>query len=110
MAEIQKIVTSAGWLDQCPDGPLSMDFVEIEPEGLPPSQWDAAVKEMHQQVLTERNKALPAQFRKQSGKDPNENNVRIVDRPYLQKNFKAQLEAAQKLIEDIVEKFELTSE
>src|SRR6202050_5627846 len=32
MAEIQKIVTSAGWLDQCPDGPLSMDFAEIEPE------------------------------------------------------------------------------
>jgi len=22
LAEIQKIVTSAGWLDQCPDGPL----------------------------------------------------------------------------------------
>jgi len=38
MAEIQKIVTSAGWLDQCPDGPPAMDFVEIEPEELPPSQ------------------------------------------------------------------------
>ena len=38
MAEIQKIVTSAGWLDQCPDGPPSMDFTEIEPEELPPSQ------------------------------------------------------------------------
>jgi len=37
MAEIQKIVTSAGWLDQCPDGPLSMDFAEIVPEELPPS-------------------------------------------------------------------------
>ena len=36
MAEIQKIVTSTGWLDQCPDGPFSMDFVEIEPEELPP--------------------------------------------------------------------------
>jgi len=23
-------VTSAGWLDQCPDGPPSMDFSEIE--------------------------------------------------------------------------------
>src|ERR1700729_4261878 len=28
MAEIQKIVTSAGWLDQCPDGPPSMDFTQ----------------------------------------------------------------------------------
>jgi hypothetical protein len=35
MAEIQKILTSAGWLDQCPDGPPSLDFAEIEPEELP---------------------------------------------------------------------------
>ena len=110
MAEIQKIVTSAGWLDQCPDGPPSMVFAKIEPEELPPSQWDAAVQEKRQQVLAERNKALPAQCGKQSGKDPNQNNVRIVDRSYLQKNFKALSEAAQKLIEDVVEKFELTSE
>jgi len=39
MAEIQKIVTSAGWLDQCQDGPPSMEFAEIEAEKLPPSQW-----------------------------------------------------------------------
>ena len=71
MAEIQKIVTSAGWLDQCSDGPSSMCFAEIEPEVLLPSQWDAAVQEKRQQVLAERNKALPAQSGKQSGKDPN---------------------------------------
>src|ERR1700683_578827 len=64
----------------------------------------------HQQVLAEKNKALPAQSGKQSGKDPNQNDVQIVDRSYLQKNFKAQLETAQKLIEDVIEKFELTSE
>src|SRR6202167_2696649 len=110
MAEIQKIVTSAGWLDQCPDGPPSMDFTQIEPEELPPSQWDAAVQEKRQQVLVERNKALPTQSGKQTSKDPNQNDVQIVDRSYLQKNFKAQSETAQKLIEDVIEKFELTSE
>ena len=110
MGEIQKIVTSAGWLDKCPDGPPSMEFAEIEPEELPPSQWDAAVQEKRQQVLAERNKALPAQSGKKSGTDPNQNDVRIVDRSYLQKNFKAQSEAAQNLIEDVIEKFELTSE
>src|ERR1700674_1049784 len=103
-------VTSAGWLDQCPDGPPSMDFAEIEPEVLPPSQWDAAVQEKRQQVLAERNKALPAQSERQSGKDPNQNDVQIVDRSYLQKNFKALSETAQKLIEDVIEKFELTSD
>jgi hypothetical protein len=54
--------------------------------------------------------ALPAHSGKQSEKDPNRNDVRIVDRSYLQKNFKAQPETAQKLIEDVVEKFELTSD
>jgi hypothetical protein len=38
-----------------------MDYTEIEPEELPPSQWDAAVQEKCQQVLAERNKALPTQ-------------------------------------------------
>src|SRR5882762_8744416 len=32
------------------------------------------------------------------------------DRSYLQKNFRAQSDTAQKLIEDVVEKFELTSD
>ena len=87
-----------------------MDFTEVDPEELPPSQWDAAVQEKRQQVLAERNKALPTQSGKQTGKDPNQNDVQIVDRSYLQKNFKAQSETAQKLIEDVVEKFELTSD
>ena len=61
MAEIQKIVASAGWLDQCPGGPPSLDFEKVEPGNLPPSQWDTAVQEKCQQVLAERNQALPAQ-------------------------------------------------
>ena len=83
MAEIQKIVTSVGWLNKCPGGPPLLDFKKIEPEELPPSQWDAAVKEKYQQVLAERNKALPTQSGKKTGKDPNQNNVQIVDRSYL---------------------------
>ena len=83
-----------------------MDFTEIEPEELPPSQWDAAVQEKHQQVLAKRNKALPTVWK--NGKDPNQNDVQIVDRSYLQKNFRAKSETAQKLIENVVEKFELT--
>jgi hypothetical protein len=83
MAEIQKIVTSAGWLDQCPDGPPPLHFTEIEAEELPPSQWDAAIQEKRQQILDERNRALPVQSNRKSGKDPNQNDVRIVDRSYL---------------------------
>ena len=85
-----------------------MDFTKIEPEQLPPLQWDVAVQEKHQQVLAERNKALPTQSGKKNGKDPNQNDVQIVDRSYFFNNFRAQSETAQKLIEDVV-KFELTS-
>jgi hypothetical protein len=45
MVEIQKIVTSASWLDQCLDRPLSIDFAEIVLKALPPSQYEAAVQE-----------------------------------------------------------------
>src|ERR1700733_11807065 len=45
-----------------------------------------------------------------SGKDSIQKIVQIVDRSYLQKNFKAQSETAQNLIEDVIGKFELTSE
>jgi PIF1-like helicase len=45
-----------------------------------------------------------------SCKDLNQNDVQIVDRSYLQKDFKAQLETAQTLIEDVIGKFELTSD
>lgn len=78
MLEIQKIVTSAGWLNQCPGSPPLVNFKKIEPEELSPSQWDAAVQEKRQQVLAEGNKALPAQSSKKIGKDPNQNDVHIV--------------------------------
>ena len=60
--------------------------------------------------MAERNKALTAQSGKKSERDPNQNDVQIVDRSYLLKNFKAQSEKAQNLIEDVVGKFDLTSE
>jgi len=75
-----------------------MEFSEIEPEELPlSSNMDAAVQEKCQQVLAERNKALPAQSGKKSGKDLNQDDIQIVDRLYLQKNFKALSETAQKI-------------
>jgi hypothetical protein len=110
MAEIQKIVTSAGWLDQCPDGPPPLNFERIEPEKLPPSRWEATVQEQRQHILTERNRALPAQSSKRAGKDPNQNDVQLVDRSYLQRDFKAQSDNAQKLIEDVIQKFLLNSD
>jgi len=99
------------WLaDQCPDGPPAMDFVEIEPEELPPSQWMQLFRKSINRSWLRGIKPFPAQSGKKSGKDPNQNDVQIVDRSYLQKNFKAQSETAQKLIEDVVRNLFLPSE
>ena len=87
-----------------------MEFSEIEAEELTPSQWDTTIQDKHQQVLAERHKSIPAQPKNQFGKDPNQNGVRIVGRSYLQKSFKAQSEIVKNLIEDVVNKFELTSD
>ena len=56
------------------------------------------------------NRALPAQSSKRARKDPNQNDVRLVDRSYLQRGFKAQSDNAQKLIEDVIQKFLLDSD
>ena len=42
--------------------------------------------------------------------DANENNVQVVDRSYLQKNFKAKLKSDQKLITSTVKGFSLNPE
>ena len=60
--------------------------------------------------LVERNKALPAPSGKKVGKNPNQSDVQIVDRLYLQEDFKAQSDDAQKLIEHVIQKFLLNSE
>jgi predicted AAA+ superfamily ATPase len=103
MTEIQKIVTSAGWLDKSPNGLPIVDLNEVEPEEeLSPTQWKAAVKAKRQEILAERNKSIPAKTTSQTQKDPNQNDVKIIDRSYLNKSFKAKSKAAQSQIDGVV--------
>src|SRR6202051_2423941 len=52
MTEIQKIITSTGWLDKSPNGLSKVDLNEVEPEEeLSPTQWKAAVKAKRQEML-----------------------------------------------------------
>jgi len=61
MAKIQKIVTSAGWLDQCPDGPHQWTLQKIEPEVATTFTMVCRLSGKASTGLAERNKALPAQ-------------------------------------------------
>ena len=59
-------------------------------------KWKALIEEKRQEVLAERNKHIPSKSNLRTKADPNENDVRIIDRSYLQKSFKAKSAAAQK--------------
>ena len=103
MTEIHKIITSAGWLDKSPDGHPKVDLDEVEPEEeLSPAQWKAAVKAKRQEILTEKNKSIPAKTAGQAQKDPNQNDVKVIDRSYLDQSFKAKSKTAQSQIDGVV--------
>jgi len=86
------------------------EFAEIEAENYHLHNGMLLFRKNVNRSLAERNKSLPAQSKNQSGKDPIKNDVRIVDRSYLQKSFKLSQKQLKKLIEGVVEKFELTSD
>ena len=59
--------------------------------------------------MAERTKNIPSKSLKNIS-DPNENNVQVVDRSYLQKNFKAKLKSDQILVTSTVKDFSLNPE
>ena len=48
-------------------------------------KWKALIEEKRQDVLAEINKHIPSKSSLRIKVDPNENNVKIIDRSYLQK-------------------------
>jgi len=100
MAEIQRCNFS--WLlDQCPMDPHQW-LAEIDTWRLPPHNG-MRLSGKASTVLAERNKGTSCTSGKKSGKDPNQNDVRIVDRSYLQKNFKGSVRNSSKIDLDVVE-------
>jgi hypothetical protein len=102
-------LNEAGWLDNSPNG-LNQNEASIEPSILQKgSRWKASVDQERQKILAERNKNIPSKSFKNIS-DPNENNVQVVDRSYLQKSFKAKLKSDQNLITSTVKIFTLNVE
>jgi hypothetical protein len=73
-------------------------------------KWKALIEEKRQKVLADRNKHIPSKSSFKIRADPNENDVKIIDRSYLQRSFKAKSAAAQKLIDETVQDFNLNTE
>jgi len=108
MEETRIGLTKAGWLDNSSNG-LNQNEASIEPSILQKgSRWKTSVDQERQIILAERNKNIPSKSFKNIS-DPNENNVQLVDRSYLQKNFKARLKSDEKLVTSTVKDFFLNS-
>ncbi len=122
MAEMEATKSSlkdASWLDQSPNGLPYINKVPFESEIFQVAQkWKTVVSDLRQEVLADRSKNIPINQNQNKNKnknnkypdDPNENNVAIVNQSYLLHDFKAQSKAAQKLIEEMIEKFSLNTE
>ncbi|KDR80495.1 hypothetical protein GALMADRAFT_62280 [Galerina marginata CBS 339.88] len=110
MEETRIGVTDAGWLDDSPNGLEKVSKTPITPKILQKGpSWKVSVENERQKILTERDKNIPAKSGKNIN-DPNENNVQLIDRSYLKKNFRAKLKSDRQLIATIIEKFTLNTE
>ena len=89
-----------GWTNKSPNGLEQIDkaplavIPECMPNGL---KWKALIEEKRQEVLAERNQHIPSKSSFKIKTDPNENDVKIIDRSYLQKSFRTKSAAVQKL-------------
>jgi hypothetical protein len=109
MEETRIGLTEAGWLDNSSNG-LNQNEASIEPSILQKgSRWKTSVDQERQKILAERNKNIPSKSFKNTF-DPNEYNVQLVDRFYLEKHFKARLKSDQQLVTSTVKDFFLNPE
>jgi len=84
-AEIQKIVTSAGWLDQCPDGIHIWTLLKSILKKYHFTVGCCCQEKRHRSWLREIK--LSCTVGKGVGKDPNQMTLKIVDRSYLEKKL-----------------------
>jgi len=111
MTATRMALEDVGWTDQSPNGLDKIDKTPVIPEHMHNGlKWKALIEEKRQEVLAETNKHIPSKYNFRKKVDPNENNVKIIDRSYLQKSFKAKSAAAQKLIDETVQEFTLNTE
>jgi hypothetical protein len=111
MAKVEEIMHTSGWFDKSPDGlPEVGDLKPITPSCIRPGkEWETIVQNQKQEVLAERSKNLPS---RKDGPAPvqHSDEVKIVDKSYLNKTFKADAVKDQEFIDTTVKDFELNIE
>jgi PIF1-like helicase len=110
LEEIKRIVITSGWLDKSIDGLPEIDLNIYEPDVIQAaSKWQAAVHARKEQLIADRNKNMPNHVKNQNlnKKDPFANDVRVVNKKYLDKSYRALTARDQSMIDDTSSTFQL---
>jgi len=95
MQAIENVVRHAGWLNESPDGVISVNKKALESQiNQPANKWKTAVQDKRQELLAECAQNIPATKVNNAhhGSFPysNENDIMIIDQSYFEFNFRSQ--------------------
>jgi hypothetical protein len=113
MATAERVMRMSGWMNQCEDGlPDVGPLTPIEPSvNQSGKMWRVAVLAKRQEILEDRIKHLPANPQAKNGmKNFKPDEVKVVDKRYINKMFKAPALTDNNLIDETVDKFHLNPE
>jgi len=115
MQAIENVVRNAGWLNESPDGVISVNKKALESQiNQPANKWKTAVQDKRQELLAERAQNIPATKVNNAhhGSFPysNENDIMIIDQSYFEFNFRSQDLERHALINTTVTDFGLNTE
>jgi hypothetical protein len=113
MLEMDNIIKNSGWMNESVDGLPSVDLSPVQPEVLQAaSKWEAAVQAKRQQYIDEKNRNMPnhPKLLEKTQENGYHNEVKIINKDYLQRDFKHIEKSAQDVIDKTVADFNLNSE
>ena len=110
---MKRIIISSGWLDQSTDGLPDVDLTVYGPDVMQAAhKWQAAVQAKRQQLIAEKNKNMPKQQDNKytTRKDPLTDDVKVVNKAYLDKTYRAGTTKEQDIIESTCSKYNLNTD
>lgn len=118
MKTMRNMMAVAGWFDDSPDGlPDYGDLIPLEPAAsFTGKEWERKVAEKKEEVMSSRMKDAfsggPEHATEEKGRSFPEvtDDVKIVDKRYLEKSFKSASPEEQAFIDDTVSEYELNEE
>ena len=111
--EMHNVLKTSGWFDESPDGPPEYEELKaIQPEiSRTDKEWQNEVKDKREQLLqNKQNNITSENVHPSTNSKPVYDEVKIVDKSYLQQNYKINSVADRRIIDDTMNTFLLNEE